>query len=419
MRDGKCELSLFQVLFMAMVFIVILAIQYKPLYPSGSSPDALNQWQQIHGELNYNKIHAIGHTIFLKGLLNIYDGYLIVILFHLVGVLCVYLCFASRFRKKGFSIFALTMVFGLALISSSASSTAYYYPWKDTPYALCVCVVTLCLMDIQEHRLTLPQAFLLGLALAWCQLFRLNGIIILLVCGCYFAIAFIKSKHYKHLALMMAAILLSVSFVNVYSAKVLKPTEYKNGFSIQPFVYGIAAMVDSGQLTQAEMDEIDALVSVEWMQENYATYAGRTDLIWKSDQDERILNDINLEFFNNGFVLDAGEHRAELIALYFRLMPKHLLICIKDILASLFVMWRCEEYFLKSYLFAFLLTVFMAIKAKLRFKDSIVFLPSICNTVSIMISTTTNEARYFLPMFMLAPVFFLYISQKKHEYQKI
>jgi hypothetical protein len=43
-------------------------------------------------------------------------------------------------------------------------------------------------------------------------------------------------------------------------------------------------------------------------------------------------------------------------------------------------------------------------------------LPVLCNVVSILISTVTNEIRYLMPTFLLAPVLLLYaFSHEKND----
>ena len=82
------------------------------------------------------------------------------------------------------------------------------------------------------------------------------------------------------------------------------------------------------------------------------------------------------------------------------------------------MMWNTPLMFSSSYLFQVVTIAFLAVGARLKLKDSIVFLPSLCNTVSIMISTITNESRYLLPAYMLMPVFFLYVVRKNSEYKE-
>lgn len=403
--------------FLALLFGLILLRMYMIFFPYGSSPDTVNQWEQIHGVLPYNRIHAIGHTIFLKGLLSIYDNYMIVIVFHILWVMAIYLLFSNYFLSKGFPVWSVATVFAFSLIVELMAKWAYFYPLKDTPAALCICLTTLILMKYsEEKKIGLFSATVLGFALAWCWLFRLNGIIVFCVMGAYFSFSFIKHRYFRQLSLMLAAIILSVGFVNIYTDKCLKPAEYENGFSIQVFASGIAAMVDSGELSDEELERIDEFISVDWMQSNYSRFK-KNMLIWEIDG-EISSDEPELEIFNNKFVLDLGANKQQIIKLYFELMPRHLAVCIKDIFGSIFMMWKTPLVFTSSYFFSVLMIVLLAVSARLKLKDSIIFLPSLCNTVSIMISTITNEGRYLLPAFMLMPVFFLYIVQKNIEYKE-
>lgn len=401
--------------FLALLFGFTLFKIYMIFFPYGSSPDSINQWNQIHGLLPYNRIHAIGHTIFIKGLLSVYDNYIIVIIFQLFGIVAIYLLFSNYFLSKGFPVWSVAIVFALSLIADATSKWVFFYPFKDTPAALCICLITLILMKYsEEKKIGSFSSVILGFALAWCWLFRLNGIIVFCVMGAYFAFSFIKRRYFRQLSLMLAAIILSVSFVNIYADKCLKPAEYENGFSIQVFASGIAAMVDSGELTDEELERIDELISVDWMQNLYSRFY-KNPMIWGND-DPPTIDEPDLKIFNNRFVLDLGENKQQIVKLYFELMPKHFMVCIKDVFGSLFMMWKTYLMFTSSYFFLVATIVCLAVSARLRLKDSIIFLPSLCNTVSIMISTITNESRYLLPAYMLMPVFFLYIVRKNIEY---
>lgn len=403
---------------MAAAYICIFVLLYQPYFPHGVSPDTQNQWEQIHGVLDYNRIHSIGHTVLLRALLSLWDDYTIVILFHITAVTIIYMMFSQYFCKQKLRPVLIAVVFCLGLIFTCKFSPAYFYPWKDTPAAICLALVCYFLMmHRQRGHISIAGALILGIALAGCFLFRLNGIIALIVCSTYFLIVFFKKRHYRQLFTMLVSIVLSISFINVYSDRVLNSADYENGFSIQVFASGIAAMVDSGELSVEELAEIDEIISVKWMRDVYSHNIHKYALIWGADNSPEIQADKNLEIFNNQFVLDLGEHKADVIKLYLKLMPRHLGVCIDDIVGSLYMMWSVPEVFLYSYPFVLLLLVYLVIKARLSLADCVVFLPSMCNTISIMISTITNEKRYLLPTFVLAPVYFLYIVMKNHEHR--
>ena len=411
--------SLVRVLGFLIIYTAIFILLYLPCAPYMSSGDTINQWQQIHGELPYNRIHAIGHTILLKIILSIYDSYTAVIIFHIIAVIIIYLVFSEYFSAKGFSFSFIAFIFCMGLFISCRYAKAYFYPWKDTVSAVCLSIVCYFIMKYTDNcKLSIKGALVLGISLAGCMIFRLNGIVAFTVCGLYFSISFLRRKNYRQLVAMLMSIVLSYSLVNVYAERVLHPEKYENGFSIQVFASGIAAMVKSGELSQEELEEIDHLISVEWMQENYQSTVYKLPIIWYPDGSEEIAEDSSLQVFNNKFVLDLGRNKWDVVALYFKLMPRHFMVCVRDVLGSLRMMWGTSPVFVYSYAFCALLLLYLSIKARLRPKDCAIFLPSVCNTISIMISTITNEERYLLPSFMLMPVYFLYILYKNKEHRK-
>lgn len=398
-------------------YAMILTVTALSQFPYELTPDSLNQQQQIHGELRYNTVHAIGHTMFLKLLFRFCDSFLLPVLIQLIGILILYLLFSRFFHAKGIPMSRLALVFGAALILvPAASESAYFQPWKDTPSALCLCAVTYILLRYHDSgTLSTRSAAALGLFLAWTHLFRLNGIVALLGCGLYFTVSLLRRKFYRQTAVMLACIIASELFVSLYSERVLHPIEHPNGFSVQVFGSGLASMVNADVLSPEELAQVDEILDVEWMKTMYSRYE-RTRLIWTSDASPLISSDPELAIYNNEFILDLGAHRNEVIRLYFSLMPKHPIPCLKDIMGSLFMMWRVSTLFSVSFLFQFLLLIYLAIRQRLRLRDTLVFFPVLCNTVSIMISAVTSEPRYLLPFFMLLPVFLLYLQWKSTEH---
>ena len=405
------KLSSSQRLVFILACVIVLAAAYSCVWPYVQSPDTRNQWMQIHGELAYNSIHAVGHTIFLKALLSIWDSYTFVVLVQLVGLIAVNLAFAEFFYSKGLRFEAVAFVQLLSLIWLSARSNACFAPWKDCPAALCMAAVVLIMMKHpQPEKMSCSSAACLGLALVWCALFRLNGIIVLTVCGLYFLCVFFRARSGRKIAAFLIPIVLSGAFVGCYSTFVLHTEKLENGFSIQVFGSGIAAAVKDGNLSDEELAAVDELLPVSWIEEMYDGPACKTDLIWASDFSPRIVNDKNLEIFNNEFVLQLGEHKAEVIRLYLRLLPHHFAVMLKDALGSAAMTWRFETPFLAAgYIFSFSLILFYVLRYRLTFCELLVFLPTLCNTFSVIISTITNETRYLLPSFIMTPFYILYI----------
>ena len=405
------HLSVKQLLLFAAACAVVLLAAYHRYWPFVETPDTVNQWMQIHGQRDYNNVHAIGHTMFLQALLSLWDDYTFVVILQLLGVVAIHLAFADFFYSKGLRLAAIAFVQLLGLIWLSSSTQACFAPWKDCPAALCTAVVVLMMMKYPQASAYKPSAAaLLGLSLAWCSLFRLNGIVVFLVCTLYYTIAFLRSKSYRLLAALLVPVALSYLFVNIWSTVVLDMKKYENGFSIQVFASGIAAVVDEGELSPEEREAVEELLPISWMEEKYISSRSKVLLLWDGDDSERIQQDKNLEIFNNEFVLKLGEHKMDVVRLYFRLLPRHFPTMARDVLGSIRMTWHLGTlFFVGSYIFQVCLLAFGIAKHRLRFREMMVFIPTLCNTISIMISTITNEVRYLLPTFLIMPFYILYL----------
>jgi len=145
------------------------------------------------------------------------------------------------------------------------------------------------------------------------------------------------------------------------------------------------------------------------MKENYYSPTSKNTLIWEKDACDEIINNPNLEILNNEFVIKMGENKLDVIKLYINLIPKHLPTLINDILGSTAIAWHVNSlFFVSSHIFIAVLFAFLKYKYRLQHNWWLVFMPCLCNTASIMISTITNEIRYLLPSFLIAPFFVLY-----------
>lgn len=398
--------------------VALLLFWARYFYPSGTSPDTVQQWGQIHGTLRYNDIHALGHTIFLKGLLTIWDSYAIVILVNILMVSLLYGAFAHYLAGKGVSLGTLVLAVSL-FTGCGPSAYVYMYPWKDTPYTIALGVLSLLMIYIVDGDVpfTVPKAILFGVALAYSTLFRLNGIVVLLFASVWIVIWCIKNKAFQQLAAVALAAGVCFAGVNWYGYGVLKAESPKNGYASQVFASGLAAMVTQcgDDLSPEDRAEIGQYLSLDWMESQYAPWQNYK-LIWTEDdrQPGGVFDDPNMDIFSNQFVLDVGEHRDEVIGLYFRLMPKHFMVCLQDVLYNTYLIWGLSGLpnFLASNIF--LLVLLMVGVGAVWKKASIarrlvVFAPMLCNVVSIAISTITNETRYLLPTFTLFPMLLLYL----------
>ena len=410
-QEKGAHLRPLSLLTLGAVLLLVLVWEYLPYYPYGFSGDSLNQWDQIHGAVPYNTIHAIGHTIFLKGLLRLWDSYTAVVWFQLLAVTGFYLCLTDFFYSRGLSLPLIGFVLLMCLIWTDAATRAYFYPWKDTPAALCLGIVTLLLARLSEadRPLGLAEAVLLGTALAWCFLFRLNGVIALVVCGVCCVVLFWKRRCTRQLLAMLLAVQISVGGVCLYSSLVLRPQKLDNGFALQLFGTAIAAVVHEDSLTAKELEEIGRLLPVDWMREQYGNSRDKRDLLWNENGSEQIREDPTKQVLNNDFIIRMGENKLGVIRLFFRLLPRHFPTMAKDLLGSMAIVFLQDSLLFTASNIFWMAAVFWAVlESRLRGPALLPVLPVLCNTVSIMLSAATNEMRYLLPSFLLAPFFVFY-----------
>lgn len=399
----------------AAVFLLILLRIYVSRFPYAASADCADQWNMIHGVTPYSDIHAIGHTLFLKAVLSVWDDFTAVILVHIVGVVGLYTALVLYLHKKGVALPWLIFVFGLGLVWSVGGTDAVYYPWKDTPAALCLGVVTLLTARYADtDTLGVPSAALLGLALAWACLFRLNGIVAAGVSGVFFLVSFIKRRQLRQAAALLLCAAVSVAGVRLYSEQVLHTRHLENGFALQALGSGIAAAVHDDEMTEEELMAVAAVLPVDWMRETYDSPLNKRPLIWLSDGSERIAADPALKLLNNELILRMGENKKAVVLLYLRLFPRHAATMLRDFLGSnATVLLQKDLVFVSSHIFQAALLVLLVLCRRLRGKALMVYAPCLCNTLSIMISTVTNEERYLLPSFLLFPFLLVYALQRR------
>ena len=389
-------------------------------YPNAMSPDSQNQWMQIHGEIPYSNIHAIAHTILLKILCSIYDSFSLAVLLNVISVALVYAFFSRLLYKKGVSLSWIFVLISLSL-TNEFFSRVYIFPWKDTPYTACLAAITYITILLLDNggKIKIGTAFLCGAAIAFTLLFRLNGIIAAAVCLAFFAYWLIKTKKIQSLLSLAAVCLVCIIGINVYSSVTMEVKKPENGFSIQVFGSGIAAVVaNDGNITPEQQEKLDSLLSSEWMKEKYTPWNNQK-LIWDSDSDPKF-EDPELEIFNNNFVLDLGKNKTEVIKMYLSLLPSNLGICIKDVIYNTAVIWSindarfydCHVFMLALMLYA-VLTLWKKKNGDMKYLA--IFVCIVFNAVSIAISTTTNEKRYLLITFTLLPVLLPYIVVRNRE----
>lgn len=393
---------------------MILMSFWIDVWPYGATTDSFNQWNQIHGKIHYSDVHAMGHTILLKLLLEIMDSYRIVIVFQVLCTAAVYTLFAAFFMKNRIPIGLILL--GIVLYNwNHAPMSPVAYPWKDLPYSLCVALLTLlmmgdCFSDI--HCIGLHgcgRAAAYGALLAGIYLLRLNGILILLFTGAYLIFCYAQGRKFKEIIALVAVCAAMISGINWYGYKVLGFNHAENGFSIAVFGSGLAAAVNDNHITQEELDMVDQYLPVEWMQKHYSLTCPRT-VIW--DEDDTV-EDPETLVYNNHFVVAMGKHPSEVIKLYLKLLPNHWKSYLQNILYSTTSVWGHRTFnfdaFYDNITQVVLIGFALCMLCRKAFRQIWpVLTPVFWNIVSISISAITNEERYLLPTVMLAPFLILF-----------
>lgn len=423
-KTGQREKPMNEKVFFALVFVYVcfaLGLVWSLHFPAETTADIVYQWEQTHGVISYSDVHAIGHTFVLKIIYSLWDRFEAVVLVQLLGIALLYAAFGVLLRRRG-----MRETWFLVLLAPFTSCLSYADIYvavlKDTPYTLCVGLVTLLMMVYAEKRRSFRgwQGALLGVALAGCGLMRQNGLVVMAVCGLYCLGSMARERTWKALGLMAVALVMSFGMVEIGSAYV-QAKHLDNGFSVAPFAKGIAAVVAEGGVIspeqQAELNEIFTPEEIQWMKEQYHPWDKSNRMLWyreyRQEPKPAVFENRDLEVFNNRYVLALGANRHLVIRLYFSLLPQNIGLYLKDLAYNTHVIWGIygERPFFSNAWLCGLLVVAVALwwRKKTWKRRWAVFLPVLCNICSIAVSTVTNEPRYLLPTFALFPVLLLFV----------
>lgn len=393
----------------ALLSFFAFVLAWLTVFPSDlSAPDTVNQLMQARGEIPYSNVHTVAHTLLLALFSRLDPSLGLYMLAGCTAAALLYGLFAGYLTRRG-TPYPLLLLALTPFLMPKLTVALYTQPLKDLPYSLCVGLVTYFLMRlIDEGRLSRAKAVLLGVSLAFCTLFRLNGAVVTLLVGAYFAGFFLKRGQWGALWRTLLSALVCVAGLSLFSAYALRAESPENGFSVQVFGAGIAAVVaEEGEMSDAQTAQIEQTLPMEWMQSRYAPWNARS-LFW--EQDETARGDARTAVFNNRFVLALGAHKAEAVRLYIALFFQNPLLCLREIAFGTYCVWgwqieSVQFYYTNSFLCCALLLACCARKSRRRL---FALLPIACNMLSIFVATVTNETRYLMPTFLLAPVLLLY-----------
>ncbi|MDR1465103.1 MAG: hypothetical protein LBJ11_07390 [Oscillospiraceae bacterium] len=142
---------------------------------------------------------------------------------------------------------------------------------------------------------------------------------------------------------------------------------------------------------------MEKIVSVDFLKEYWQPW-DHLPLIMKSY--------VTDEGVRQGLPDGLAAHKWEAIKLYLQLLPRNPTICLKEIITNTHALWSFTEpnniFYCHSTLALALLAMALVRWSKADWKRKwVLFLPGALNALSIVISTVTNEERYYLPTFLL------------------
>lgn len=384
------------------VTLLCLCLRWGLLYfPFRPTTDVTDQLAQIETN-SYSNLQPLGHTLFLRLCLTVFGSlsgavFLQILMIALLnGLFANYLCRCQR--APYLLVLALTTIY-LGLMPSSL----YMYPWRDAPYTFLIGVLTYYVLRLvdREHplRLTVPHGLALGASLAWCMLFRFNGLVPVGLTLAFLVCYILRRGQWKPLIAIVCAMAASIGGLYGYAYGALKAESPPNGSPYQVFGSGIAAVVaNDGRITPEQYERIRAVLPVDFMREHYTPWHGE-NLLWVTE-----------EVPSNPLPGRLAANPGEVVRLYFELLPANLGICLRDILYNTFEVWGVMYLFSNATLLYMLFIAAAAAWSRRTWRAGWpVFLPVLGNVASIAVSTITNEIRYLLPTYALFVPLLVYI----------
>ncbi len=386
--------------------LISLFYEWKFHFPSSSSPDTVSQWQQVHGEIPFSSVHAVGHTMFLRALLFFRDSYSIVILVQILLISSLFGIILSYFENKSVNSNFLIAVSFIIAFNSELLYVAMF-PWKDNAYTICVAILVFSLIKIyiDKCELNLFYTIITGLALAGIFLNRHNGILIFVFFIVYFLYRGIRYKSKNNYILVGISIFCLV-FVNFLAFNVYGALQRQDGTPYAIFGDGVVSViVNDGNINAEQQEVIDKVFpSKGYLKEHYKWGEGGS-LLWYDSK-------VGPEGYDvNPYKDSLRTYNKEIIKLYFELLPKNMLVMAKEIVGSTRIVWQFSSILEDNsiQLTIIVIGLICCMKGKNNKRFIIPSLPVLLNIVSIIISATTNENRYLLPtniLFLVLLVFY-------------
>lgn len=216
----------------------------------------------------------------------------------------------------------------------------------------------------------------------------------------------IHKKLVRRFLCALLATIVPVLATNLVGYGLLGATSPPNGFSVQVFGSGVAAVVaKNGNITPQQQQRIDAYLDTDYIREWYQPW-GLYRLIWHQE------NPLPAEDpdLNSQIVVALGNNKAETIKLYLELLPANLRIMAANLAFGTYEIWGIEVPHSHVILLLLLAAATPGCWNLATFKKRWpLFLPVAGNILSIAVSTITNEPRYLLPTWLLFAPLMLYL----------
>lgn len=248
-------------------------------YPGIMTPDSINQFEQVLGEIPYSNHHPLAHTmvigLFYKIGLLFTDNRVVAISFYTFFQMC-FMAFCvsylintlKSFRLRPLVLFVITLFYALVPYHAVFSVTI----WKDIMFAGSVLLFTCCLLRFL-HGMQLKTILMFIASGIMVCLFRSNGWYGFLLCTPFLLLFYRKKARY--LFPSMAVILLTVIVIKypvMNYAHVIQP-DLIESLSI-PTQQIAAVICNDRELTDQQLSLIENVVDLTYIKDLYnPTYA--------------------------------------------------------------------------------------------------------------------------------------------------
>lgn len=449
-NTATSNISKKEILRYLLTILLFLLFYYIALYPGGSSADAMDQYGQAISN-SYKDWHPVIHTFLFYRLPTFFwDSYDSVIIWQLLiitGILTV-LCYLIR--KLGFNK-KIVYLFLLLILLNPLNARMFTMPWKDIAYSLMLLLSTVLLIFIVKTNgkwLSKKKNILfLGVLMFLILGFRHNGLISFIFI--IFALILLFQKYWKSISIM--AILVFVSFC-VITGPIFKLC------NVEPH--------DSfAEVLGVPLNQISYIYNNygEFTEEDKETFSKFANLpLWENLYNERDFNPI--KWTEGAMDIDyINSHKLKFMKLYISLVKNNFSLALSSYYHLTSSIWSIEtntqgtyysydrhetenkniykisddfNYLLTKYenwtdnigigklfgyggsLFLIMLSIaIIGVKSKFYLKKYLPFIPTLSNTLGIMLLITGGELRFVYSNILCAVPLLIYalsdISTKK------